>query len=58
MASMLTFSIWSGRRITKKGKYRIYPIAGTIILTLGLGILAVFGVGLHVPTGTQRSAWR
>jgi hypothetical protein len=49
MACMLTFSIWSGRRISKKGTYRIYPIAGTIILTIGLGVLATLGIGLHVP---------
>jgi len=49
MACVLTFSIWSGRRISKKGKYRIYPIAGTIILTIGLGVLAIFGIGLDTP---------
>jgi hypothetical protein len=42
-------SIWSGRRIAKRGKYRIYPIAGTSILTIGLGCLALFGVTLHAP---------
>jgi hypothetical protein len=49
MAFVLTFSIWSGRRISKRGRYRAYPIAGTIILTIGLATLAVFGIGLHTP---------
>jgi MFS family permease len=47
MAFVLTFSIWSGRRISRTGRYRIYPIAGTIILTIGLTALAVFGITLH-----------
>jgi EmrB/QacA subfamily drug resistance transporter len=47
MAFVLTMSIWSGRRISKRGKYRAYPIAGTSILTVGLLVLAVFGIGLH-----------
>ena len=49
MAFMLTASIWSGRRISKRGKYRIYPIVGTTILTLGLWGLAEFGIGLTTP---------
>ena len=49
MACMLSASIWSGRRISKRGKYRIYPIVGTIILTLGLWGLAEFGIGLTTP---------
>jgi EmrB/QacA subfamily drug resistance transporter len=46
MAFVLTMSIWSGRRIAKRGRYRIYPIAGTIILTLGLLGLAELGIGI------------
>jgi EmrB/QacA subfamily drug resistance transporter len=49
MACMLTTSIWSGRQISKRGKYRIYPIAGTIILTVGLGVLALLGIGVTTP---------
>jgi EmrB/QacA subfamily drug resistance transporter len=49
MACVLIFSIWSGRRISKRGKYRIYPIAGTIILTIGLGVLSLLGIGVHTP---------
>jgi EmrB/QacA subfamily drug resistance transporter len=46
MAFVLTMSIWSGRRIAKRGTYRIYPIAGTSILTLGLFGLATWGIGI------------
>jgi EmrB/QacA subfamily drug resistance transporter len=40
MAAMLTMSIWSGRRISQTGRYRIYPIAGTIIMTIGIYLLS------------------
>jgi EmrB/QacA subfamily drug resistance transporter len=46
MAFVLTMSIWSGRRIARRGKYRIYPIAGTTILTFGLLGLAEWGIGI------------
>jgi EmrB/QacA subfamily drug resistance transporter len=49
MAFVLTMSIWSGRRISKKGRYRPYPIAGTIILTVGFYGLAEYGISLHAP---------
>jgi EmrB/QacA subfamily drug resistance transporter len=49
MAFVLAMSIWSGRRIAKRGTYRIYPIAGTTILTLGLLGLAEFGIGITTP---------
>ncbi|MDQ1698016.1 MAG: hypothetical protein QOJ03_3369, partial [Frankiaceae bacterium] len=40
MAAMLTMSIWSGRRISQTGRYRAYPIAGTIIMTTGIYLLS------------------
>jgi len=46
MAFVLTMSIWSGRRIAKRGTYRIYPIVGTSILTAGLFGLATWGIGI------------
>ncbi len=46
MAFVLTMSIWSGRRIARRGTYRTYPIAGTSILTLGLFGLAEWGIGI------------
>ena len=47
MVFIMSASIWSGRRISSRGRYRIYPIAGTALLTVGLGALAAFGTGLH-----------
>jgi EmrB/QacA subfamily drug resistance transporter len=44
MAAMLTMSIWSGRRISATGKYRPYPIAGTIVMTVGIYLLSHLGI--------------
>jgi EmrB/QacA subfamily drug resistance transporter len=49
MAFVLSMSIWSGRRISKRGKYRVYPIVGTSVLTLGMFLLAQFGIGITTP---------
>ena len=46
MALMLTMSIWCGRRISATGRYRRFPIAGTIILAIGLFLLST----IHVST--------
>src|SRR4051794_36266172 len=43
MAAVLTMSIWSGRRISKTGRYRPYPIAGTIIMSTGIFLLSTMG---------------
>jgi hypothetical protein len=49
MVFVLSMSIWSGRRIAKKGRYRPYPIAGTIILTFGFYGLAEYGITPTAP---------
>jgi len=38
--SLLVTVIVTGQRISKTGKYRIYPIVGTFMLTIGLGLLS------------------
>ena len=38
-------SIGSGQIISRTGKYRIFPIAGTAAMTLGLFLLHLMGVG-------------
>jgi EmrB/QacA subfamily drug resistance transporter len=43
MGGVLVSSITSGRLISRFGRYRPYPIAGTAIMTLGLGLLATLG---------------
>jgi EmrB/QacA subfamily drug resistance transporter len=39
MAGLLTASILSGRWISKHGRYRAFPIAGTALLSIGMGLL-------------------
>ena len=45
MAGLLVVSIASGQIISKTGKYRFFPIAGTALMTLGLYLLSLMGVG-------------
>ena len=47
MALVLTMSIWSGRRISATGRYRRFPIAGTIIVTIGIFLFS--RLGIHTP---------
>jgi EmrB/QacA subfamily drug resistance transporter len=43
MAGVLVTSIASGRIINRFGRYRPFPIAGTAVTTIGLGLLATLG---------------
>jgi EmrB/QacA subfamily drug resistance transporter len=45
MAGLLIVSIGSGQIISKTGKYRFFPIAGAGVMTLGLYLLSLMGVG-------------
>ena len=45
MVGLLAMSISSGQIISRTGKYRIFPIAGTAAMTLGLFLLHLMGVG-------------
>ena len=40
MGGMLTSSIVSGQLISRTGRYKIFPIVGTAVMTLGLALLA------------------
>jgi EmrB/QacA subfamily drug resistance transporter len=44
MVGMLTVSITSGQIISRTGKYRFFPIAGSAVMTLGLYLLSLMGV--------------
>jgi EmrB/QacA subfamily drug resistance transporter len=44
MVGLLTTSIISGRLVTKWGRYRVFPIIGTAVMTLGLYLLSHLGV--------------
>jgi len=41
MAGMLVVSITSGQVIARTGKYRLFPIAGTALITIGLYLLSL-----------------
>ncbi len=45
MAGLLLVSIGSGQIIAKTGKYRFFPIAGSGVMTLGMYLLSLMGVG-------------
>ncbi len=45
MAGLLVVSISSGQIISRTGKYRFFPIAGTAVTTLGLYLFSTMGPG-------------
>src|SRR5580658_7435709 len=45
MAGLLIVSIGSGQLISRTGRYRFWPIAGSGVMTLGLYLLSLMGVG-------------
>ena len=44
MAGLLVSSILSGRAITRIGRYKAFPIAGTAVLVVGMYLLSLLGV--------------
>ncbi len=50
MAGVLTSSIASGQIISRTGRYRLFPIAGTAIMAIGLGLLSTLSVETAVWT--------
>ncbi|HEY2552762.1 MAG TPA: MDR family MFS transporter [Streptosporangiaceae bacterium] len=50
MAGLLATSIGSGQIISRTGKYRYFPIAGAAVMTLGLYLLSLMGVGSSTLT--------
>ena len=53
MGGMLLSSIISGQLISRSGRYRIYPIAGTAVMVLGLGLLS----RVQVDTSMNALLW-
>ncbi|MBV9208475.1 MAG: MFS transporter [Actinobacteria bacterium] len=45
MAGLLLVSITSGQIISRTGRYRLFPIAGSAVMTLGLYLLSLMGPG-------------
>jgi EmrB/QacA subfamily drug resistance transporter len=50
MAGLLVTSILSGQLISRFGRYRMFPIAGTAVATLGLFLLSHIGVSTSSTT--------
>src|SRR5690348_14111183 len=48
MAGLLTTSIISGRLVSRWGRYRIFPIVGTAVMTVGLYLLSHLAVDTSV----------
>jgi len=55
MVGLLAASIASGRAISRIGRYRMFPIAGTAILVVGMFLLSRLGVET-APWG-RRCTW-
>ena len=49
MGGMLTTSIISGRLVTRFGRYKIYPVVGTALMTMGM--LLFTRLGVHTSLG-------
>jgi EmrB/QacA subfamily drug resistance transporter len=45
MVGVLVMSVASGQVITRTGRYRAFPIAGTVLMTVGLALLSRLDVG-------------
>jgi MFS family permease len=45
MAGLLVAAILSGRAISRLGRYRMFPIAGTAVLVVGMYLLSLLRVG-------------
>ena len=50
MAGLLITSIGSGQIIARTGRYRLFPIAGTAVMTLGMYLISLMGVGSSTVT--------
>src|SRR5919197_120756 len=50
MGGLLLTSILSGQLITRLGRYRIFPIMGTAVMTAGLALLSRLDVGTSTDT--------
>jgi EmrB/QacA subfamily drug resistance transporter len=45
MLGLMIASIWSGRFITRTGRYKVFPVTGTAMMALGLYLLSTMGLG-------------
>jgi EmrB/QacA subfamily drug resistance transporter len=52
MAGIITTSVGSGRLISRTGRYKIYPVIGSLLATLALFLLSTMGVGTTLPVAS------
>ena len=52
MVGLLATSIGSGQLITRSGRYRVFPIAGTAVAVVGLALLSRLGVSSSIWTAS------
>jgi EmrB/QacA subfamily drug resistance transporter len=57
MLGMLVTSVLSGRIISRFGRYKLFPILGTGIMTFGLGALSLLAVQSEVWETTVDALW-
>ena len=53
MGGLLITSIGSGQLISRTGRYRPFPIAGTAIMVVGLGLLSTMDAAHEPRVGRQ-----
>jgi len=53
MAGLLVASVGSGQAVSRWGRYKVFPVVGTMLITLGLYLMSHIGVG----TGAWTLAW-
>ncbi len=53
MGGMLTTSIVSGRLVTRFGRYKVYPVCGTALMTVGMWLFT--HLGAHTSLGIASS---
>ena len=49
MAGIITASVGSGRLISRSGRYKIFPVIGSLLATVALFMLSTMGVGTTLP---------
>ena len=49
MVTMLTMSIFSGRTISRRGRYKIFPVAGMAVTTVGIYLLSTLNAASSYP---------
>lgn len=49
MATMLIMSVFSGRTISRIGRYKIFPVAGMVVMTVGMYLLSTLSATSGYP---------